>query len=210
MSLDNVTVSFDAPASGKLPAISRPGNISFVSPGQVNVYVPPDLVNYPSAQVKVTFSEFLYSNLVTVPLANYVPAFFSNLVNGVLVAAAVDGVNCPAPYIIGFNGCSAVRGQVIQLYANGLGPVSNPPANSGDPALVTPLSQTTSPVTVSIGGQQAQVQFAGLAPGFVGLYQMNVAVPANIGAGNQPILISVGGKTSPASVGGSLVVLPVK
>jgi len=65
-----------------------------------------------------------------------------------------------------------------------------------------------------IGGQQATVQFAGLAPGFVGLYQVNAYVPAGIGTGNQPITIAVGGVTSPTSVTASGVtyniVLPVK
>jgi adhesin/invasin len=62
-----------------------------------------------------------------------------------------------------------------------------------------PLAQTTTPVTVTIGGQPATVTFAGLAPGFAGLYQINATVPTGIAAGNQPVTISVGGKTSKAS-----------
>jgi uncharacterized protein (TIGR03437 family) len=65
-----------------------------------------------------------------------------------------------------------------------------------------------------IGGQQAQIQFAGLAPGFVGLYQVNAYIPSGLAAGNQPITISIGGKTSPASItyqGTAYpIVLPIK
>jgi uncharacterized protein (TIGR03437 family) len=203
VSLSDVSVSFDG------GGLSLPGHLHFVSPGQINVQVPWEFEGQPSVDVKVDVTGnvwfFLQSSVVTVPLAPALPAF---LMNSGTVADAVDPVNCPPPYIIG-SGCPAVRGQPIQLYANGLGPVSNQPA-SGQPASLTAYAQTTGAVTVTIGGQPAPVAFAGLAPGYVGLYQVNVTVPANIPTGNQPISISVGGKTSPASVGSSPVVLPVK
>jgi minor extracellular serine protease Vpr len=92
----------------------------------------------------------------------------------------------------------AVRGQSIALYANGLGPVTDTPA-SGDPASATLLSLTTSTPTVTIGGIPAPVSFSGLAPGFAGLYQINVTVPSTISAGTQPIIVSIGGQSSKAS-----------
>ena len=204
LSLDDVTVSFDAPATGTLPAISVPGYVFFVSPSQINVYVPWELENYPSAQLKVTFEQFLYSNLVNVALKNYVPAF---LMNSGTVADAVD--NTTGALITTAN--PATAGEILQLYCNGLGPVSNQPA-SGDPASTSAstLSQTTTPVTVTIGAKSAQVFFAGLAPGFVGEYEVAIAVPAGLSSGNQPISVSVGGVTSPATVAGSPVYLPIK
>jgi uncharacterized protein (TIGR03437 family) len=48
-----------------------------------------------------------------------------------------------------------------------------------------------------IGGQQANVSFSGLAPGFPGLYQINVTVPSGL-TGNQQVTVSIGGQTSPA------------
>jgi uncharacterized protein (TIGR03437 family) len=91
----------------------------------------------------------------------------------------------------------------LALYANGLGPVTNPPA-SGSPASANPLSQTTgAPPVVTIGGQQVTPSFSGLAPGYPGLYQLNVTVPAGL-TGNQNVTVSIGGQTSP------VVVLPVK
>ena len=82
-------------------------------------------------------------------------------------------------------------GQVVQLFANGLGPVTNQPA-SGDPAAASPLAQTTNVPAVTIGGQPATVAFSGLAPGFSGLYQVNVVVPSGLSQGIQPVTITVG------------------
>ena len=51
--------------------------------------------------------------------------------------------------------------------------------------------------TVLIGDAQARVAFAGLAPGFVGLYQVNAQVPASSPSGeNVPLAISIGGADS--------------
>jgi uncharacterized protein (TIGR03437 family) len=137
-----------------------------------------------------------------VTLNNYTPAF---LMNSGTVADAVD--NTTGALITTSN--PATAGEYLQLYCNGLGPVTNQPA-SGDPASATVLSQTTTPVTVSIGGKAVTPLFAGLAPGFVGEYEVVIQVPSGLTSGNQPITVSVGGVTSPASVSGSTVYLPIK
>ena len=107
----------------------------------------------------------------------------------------------------------AVQGQFVVLYVNGLGPVNNQPAD-GAPAPGSPnLATTTTTPVVTIGGKAATVQFAGLTPPYVGLYQVNVQVPTGLTSGNQPITISIGGVTSPAQTAGSspqTIVLPVK
>jgi uncharacterized protein (TIGR03437 family) len=186
LSMDNTTVSFDAPATGSLPAISVPGYITYVSPGQFNIQVPWELQGYSSAQMKTTLFEFGFGNVVTVPLSSYAPAIFPNGTLAAAVNTAVISASNPA-----------VRGSNIAIYCNGLGPVSNQPA-SGDPAQSgANLARTTTLPTVSIGGTNANVIFSGLAPGFPGLYQVNVQVPGNIAAGNQAISISIGGVTSP-------------
>jgi uncharacterized protein (TIGR03437 family) len=69
---------------------------------------------------------------------------------------------------------------------------------AGMAAPATTLSTTVRPVTVTIGGRSAVVQFAGLAPGFVGLYQVNAVVPEGLTAGNEvPVMIETDGQTSP-------------
>jgi uncharacterized protein (TIGR03437 family) len=93
-----------------------------------------------------------------------------------------------------------------------LGPVNNQPASGS--YVIDASATTVSPVTVKIGGQPAQVLFAGLAPNFPGEYQVNVILPTNIGTGNQAISMTVGGVTSAATYGtgasATPVVIPVK
>jgi uncharacterized protein (TIGR03437 family) len=188
LSLDGVTVSFDVPSAN----LSYPGRLVFVSPGQVNVQVPWELQGQSSAQVKVTINDFIFGNLVTVPLSDTAPAFFETSSG---VAAALDQnskvVSSSNP---------VARGKTVQLYLNGLGPCNNQP-NSGEPASSNPnaLATTKATPTVTIGGQQAQVLFSGLAPGFSGLYQINAVVPSGISTGNAPITVGIGGQTSKAS-----------
>jgi uncharacterized protein (TIGR03437 family) len=50
-----------------------------------------------------------------------------------------------------------------------------------------------------VGGQQAQVLFSGLTPQTVGLYQINIIVPANAPTGLQPLTVSINGVTGKAS-----------
>jgi uncharacterized protein (TIGR03437 family) len=201
VSLSTVSVSFDG------GGLSLPGHLHFVSPGQINVQVPWEFQGQSSVAMKVTVAgntADLQSNVYTVPLANYAPAFF---LNSGTVADALD--NTTGALITTAN--PAAAGEVLQLYANGLGPVTNPPS-SGDPALGSPLSQTTSPVAVTVGGKQATV-FGGiayLAPGAVGLFQINIQVPSGLSSGPQPIAISVGGQTSPLTANGTAIILPLK
>jgi uncharacterized protein (TIGR03437 family) len=57
----------------------------------------------------------------------------------------------------------------------------------------------TPTVTATIDSVAAQVSFAGLAPDFVGLWQVNVVVPAGLSQGDFPLIISVGGQASNAA-----------
>jgi len=84
------------------------------------------------------------------------------------------------------------RGEFAYLYASGLGNVSNiPPDGAGGPS--SPLSAVTSDVRVTIGGVACDVQFAGLAPGLDGVYQVNFRVPSEVGSGSQDIVVTAGG-----------------
>jgi uncharacterized protein (TIGR03437 family) len=88
----------------------------------------------------------------------------------------------------------AAVGSVIAVFMTGLGPVDHAVA-TGAAASANPLSRVTGTVSALIGGQSAQVAFAGLAPGFAGLYQVNVRVP-QVAAGNLAVVISVNGVVS--------------
>jgi uncharacterized protein (TIGR03437 family) len=88
-------------------------------------------------------------------------------------------------------------GESIVIYCTGLGAVNQTIA-AGAAAPTTPVS-TVNTVTVSIGGQNVPVTFAGLVPGYPGMYQITGTVPANAPSGtNIPITVSVAGETSAA------------
>lgn len=186
LSLAGVSVSFDVPGR----RLSVPGRLHFVSDTQINVLIPWELQGLNSAVMKV--SQGLFSSaLVTVPLNDYSPAAFeyTEASSGRLLAAARDNNFA----LIG-TGNPARRGQAIQIYANGMGPVDNAPSTgepaSGDPAR---LSRCRVEPEVTVGGRRAQVLFCGLTPGAVGLYQINLAVPEDAPTGIQPVTISVNG-----------------
>jgi uncharacterized protein (TIGR03437 family) len=168
---------------------SAAGALAFVSPTQINVQVPWELAGQSAAMIKVN-NEPLPGALITVPVVTYSPAAF--LSDYATSTAAAEDLS----YNLITSSHPAVRGNYIQMYVNGLGPVTNQPAD-GAIALSNPLSTCVTTPTVTIGGAPATVEFAGLSPGSVGLYQLNVQIPTSISAGTQPVVISVGGVNSP-------------
>jgi uncharacterized protein (TIGR03437 family) len=82
------------------------------------------------------------------------------------------------------------------VFATGLGVVQNPPP-AGEPASLTTLSPTIpSFASATVGGMPAAVAFSGLAPGYVGLYQVNLAVPPGAPTGNVDLVITINGVAS--------------
>ncbi|MBK5291974.1 MAG: S8 family serine peptidase [Acidobacteriia bacterium] len=190
LSLAGVSVSFDVPER----RLSLPGRLHFVSETQINVQVPWELQGVNTVQMKVSIGDSS-SALYDVPLNDYSPALFeyTDAATGRLVAAALDqGFRLVSP------ANPVRRGQFVQLYANGLGPVDDRP-ETGEPTAAEPLPRTRVLPTVTIGGRPAEVIFSGLAPGNVGLYQMNVQVPADAAAGIQPVEVTVNGISSKTS-----------
>ncbi|HUI55969.1 MAG TPA: hypothetical protein VLY04_13430 [Bryobacteraceae bacterium] len=91
----------------------------------------------------------------------------------------------------------AAVGSVIAAFLTGLGAVDNP-VPAATPASANPLSRVLATVTASLGGQPAAVQFAGLAPDWAGLYQVNLVVP-HLAPGDYPLQIFVAGSASNAA-----------
>jgi uncharacterized protein (TIGR03437 family) len=89
------------------------------------------------------------------------------------------------------------RGRALVFYVTGLGEVS-PPLAAGQPAPLDSLVYAVSTVTAKIGGVDAAVLFAGLAPGFVGVGQINVLVPEGAAPGDTQLVFESGGQASNA------------
>jgi uncharacterized protein (TIGR03437 family) len=77
-------------------------------------------------------------------------------------------------------------GDIIEIYATGLGAVLISPSG---------LRETTVKPQVTIAGSPADVLFSGVAPGFEGLYQVNVRMPA-VPTGSQTLKLSISGVAS--------------
>ena len=157
---------------------------------QVNFQVPAALRGRSSATVVVT-RDGQASAGVEVPIVEVQPAIYT--VDG---SAAIVVHN--ADYSLATAARPLVAGEFAFLYAAGLGGVSNePPAGAAAPS--SPLATVSGNVGVLVGGVAADVQFAGLAPGFAGVYQVNFRVPANARSGLQDLVLTAGGAASPAT-----------
>jgi uncharacterized protein (TIGR03437 family) len=88
----------------------------------------------------------------------------------------------------------ASPGSVMIIYLTGQGLLDNPVA-TGAAAPDSPLSRPLAEVEATVGGQPAIIFFAGLAPRFVGLMQVNLQIP-NVNSGDQPLVITIGGVRS--------------
>jgi uncharacterized protein (TIGR03437 family) len=190
LALDGDTVSFDVPSAN----ISVPGQLIYVSPTQVNVQVPWELQGVNGAvQMKVTLYEYEYGGVYTAAqVADTAPSFFETT-PGVEVAAIVANT-----YEFVTPSTPVARGTKVQLYANGLGPVANQPADGAPASGKT--STTVATPTVNIGGATALVSYCGLAPGYPGLYEVDVTVPTGITAGAQAISLTIAGQTATSTI----------
>src|ERR1035441_5430363 len=165
----------------------------YVSGGQVNLLVPWELANQSQASLTATVNG-LTSAAQTVSLAAFSPGIFSMNGQGTGQGAILD----TSYKLVDQSNPALAATTYLQIYCTGLGPVANQPA-SGAVSPSGPLANTTTTPTVTIGGARAYVTFSGLAPGFVGEYQVNALVPPNSAAGDAvPVVISIGGKTSNA------------
>jgi uncharacterized protein (TIGR03437 family) len=195
----NATYTANAPFPASLGAASlggegvrvtvngQPAPVFFVSPKQINFQVPWETaIGDASVIVSVAGGP---SNAATVPVVSAGPGLF---VSG--SAAIVQ--NYPS-YSLNGPGERAVAGSYIIAYLTGSGPVSAAPAD-GAAAPADPLARATASVSATIGGVPAEVSFAGLAPSFVGLLQVNVQVPASLAGGTYPLLVTIDGQASNA------------
>jgi len=168
---------------------SKAAYVNYISPTQVNILAPSGLA---SGLLPIQLSNNKgVSDIVTANAQQFSPAFF--MFNTRYIASInEDGTLSGPPNLFGGTGAPrpARPGKVISLYSTGLGPTS-PVAPTGV-LLDSVLYRLASSTTITIGGAPAQVLYAGLAPGLVGLYQINVIVP-DLPDGDKEVILTVGG-----------------
>jgi len=182
--------SFPLPASlgGALIAVnSLTAPIFYASPSQINSQIPFETAAGP-ASVTLTVNGAAAGTAV-VPILIAAPGLFTEP-GGAAAALNQDGsVNSPDR--------PAATGSEIAVFLTGLGPVE-PVVGTRVAAPASSLSTTKSAVSATMGSAPAFVTFARLAPGFAGLYQVNLIVP-QLPGGRYLLQISIGGISSNAA-----------
>jgi uncharacterized protein (TIGR03437 family) len=168
---------------------NTPLPLQYVGPNQINALVPTSIPTNTTQQLIVE-RDSTQAPALSVSLADSQPGIYTVNQQGSGQGAVLTSDNVlAAPTGGAFAGAHpAARGSNIQVFATGLGPVMNAPPD-GAPAPSSPFASTLRNVTVTIGGVPAPVLFSGLAPGFVGLYQVNVTVPPTAPAGDAIALV---------------------
>jgi uncharacterized protein (TIGR03437 family) len=164
----------------------RPVPIYFISPGQINYLVPFDIPSSGEVEVQVVrraTGQVLAAGPVRMNVV--APALFAmgGFEDGPLAALNQDlSVNTPANPV--------GRGQIITLFGTGFGDVASRPAEGTPPSGAV---QGNEQIRVVIGSdfvRQEDIQYFGLAPGLVGVYQINVRVPEAV-APNAAVPVAV-------------------
>jgi uncharacterized protein (TIGR03437 family) len=162
-----------------------PVPLYFVSPGQINFLVPMNAPASGTVDLLVTRAstgEILASGTARMDVAS--PALFTAAASGTGQVAALNQDNT-------VNGPSnpVARGQVIQLFGTGQGFVSGAPAD-GDVA--TGLIPTSEKPKVWIEPDfvpDDYIQYSGLAPNLIGVWQINVKIPDKVAPGNRVMFV---------------------
>lgn len=159
----------------------------YAGPTQINAQAPVDIpANLAALSINTAAGRITGGDLVVQATA---PGVFQ-------VGASQVGVNQPAitnqDDSLNTTAQPAAPGSIVSVFITGLGAVDNVVA-TGAAASASPLSQAKAPVLATVNGIAAKVQFAGLAPGFAGLGQVNFTVPAGLAPGNYPVILNIGG-----------------
>jgi uncharacterized protein (TIGR03437 family) len=168
-----------------------PAPLLYVGPNQINAVAPYAIANSIGQSVSVEVSDGgETSNALSVAVVAAAPAIFS-LGGGQGAILNQDG---------SVNGASnpAARGSYIEIYGTGEGQ-TNPSGVDGQIAnqSLANLPRPVGAFSLTIGGVPASYTYAGTAPQtFAGFFQVNAEIPASLAAGNQPIVLNVGGASS--------------
>lgn len=176
----------------KLSVAGNEVALIYASPTQVNALLPYDIAGASKLVAKTGLGEIS----AAFEIQAVAPALFSRKSSGREIVAALHSDGS----LIDENR-PAVAGEWIVVFGTGLGKMRDAPVY-GQPARVVPLANAEGVVSATVDGQIADVYFAGLAPGYWGLNQVNLRVPTV--SGRKMLRVFVGG------VGSNAIELPVQ
>jgi uncharacterized protein (TIGR03437 family) len=191
-------------ADRELVVNDEPAPVMYAGAGQVNFQVPTQApVGNARVAVRMACTKELLSG-GTMVVATLTPGIYTTNASGQALAVNQDGsLNSPAN--------PAARGSVITLYGTGQGQV-NPPVDDGAPAPASPPATTAATPTTDgktcqkaqenaicavVGNTMAVIQFSGLAPNMVGVWQINLQIPPDTITGSAvPMVVVISGAWS--------------
>jgi uncharacterized protein (TIGR03437 family) len=165
--------------------------LEYISPTQINAIAP----NMPAGSVPVTVTTANgTSQAVMAQLTAEQPAFFQW---GTYAVATRQNFSIAVKNgtFAGTTTVPAAPGDVIILWGTGFGPTS-PLAPAGQETPSTTTYNTATAVSVTVGGKPATVYGAALAPGYAGLYQIAIQIPASLANGDYPVVATIDGISS--------------
>jgi uncharacterized protein (TIGR03437 family) len=166
-------------ASATVSIAGTPLSLYYVSATQINAVLPDTASGFTQLTVQNSSGE----NTINIYVEAAAPAIFTQDSSGAGPASALKSSD--QSLVTAANPLHA--GDTVELYATGLGQTS--PNNGLDYAVQQP--------TVTVGGVACPVVFAGAAPGFVGLDQINCTIPTGLtSTATVPVLIASGDRTS--------------
>jgi uncharacterized protein (TIGR03437 family) len=192
----NLSLNTQAAASTPLPVSfagssvavsSTAAPIVYASSGQLNVQLPYEV--QPGTATATVAAGCGPSPGMDFTVAQAAPYLFQN--------SAGDAIVQNQDYSINSASNPAAAGTTVTVYLTGIGPLDNAVA-TGAAAPASPLSRATLTNSAKVGSATVTPLFLGLTPGFVGLAQANITIPA-VSSGRNTLTITVGGVTSPAA-----------
>jgi uncharacterized protein (TIGR03437 family) len=174
-----------------LPILAVAGFDTF---DQINVQIPYGIGGQ-TLPLKVS-SGGLSGNSIDLQVSQAHPGIF-------MISSDLPAVVHSGDYALVTSNYPARPGEFVSVYCTGLGEVS-PSVPEGAAAPSSPLSWTSNETTATMGGVRAEVNYSGLAPGFAGLYQVNVKVPDGTPSGQATLVITTAGAAS------QTVLLPIR
>ena len=171
-----------------------PAPVYYVSPGQINFEIPID-----AATADATVQVIRNGQAGNTAYLNIKPSVPRFITNGGTYAI----MTTPDGTLTGIPSHPVKAGDVVVIYMIGLGPTT-PAVPSGTASPANPLAVIDATTTQACFGVQSPFspipcitpQFVGLTPGFVGLYQVNLAIPQGLASGNIPFTFTVNGVAS--------------